>query len=158
MKMKVFAIGLLICLVCLYLMIGGIALVVGGYGFPIGVIVCIIGLFLKWDEQRYGRNTIIIENTNCLLGWFVFFCEGKKSTQILHKFDENLIEEKCSFFYTQFRVGMKSSFSHQDYIDIWHKQRDRKQYLYLEDWEGFNLHHGGFSEENKNNYFAGKND
>lgn len=49
-KMKVFAIGLLICLVCLYLMIGGIALVVGGYGFPIGVIVCIIGLFLKWDE------------------------------------------------------------------------------------------------------------
>ena len=50
MKMKVFAIGLLICLVCLYLMIGDIALVVGGYGFPIGVMVCIIGLFLKWDR------------------------------------------------------------------------------------------------------------
>lgn len=159
--MKVFMIGLLICLVCLYFIVGSISMraeVIAVYCFPVGVILCIIGLFLKWDEQWYGRNTIIIENTNCLLGWFVFFCEGKKSTQILHKFDENLIEEKCSFFYTQFRVGMKSSFSHQDYIDIWHKQRDRKQYLYLEDWEGFNLHHGGFSEENKNNYFAGKND
>lgn len=51
--MKVFMIGLLICLVCLYFIVGSISMraeVIAVYCFPVGVILCIIGLFLKWDE------------------------------------------------------------------------------------------------------------
>lgn len=52
--MKVFMIGLLICLVCLYFIVGSISksgYVIAIDCFPIGIIVCIVGLFLKWDKK-----------------------------------------------------------------------------------------------------------
>lgn len=48
-SIKTMLTGLLICLVCLYLMnaeLGSIGLVIGGYGFPFGVLVAIVGLFI----------------------------------------------------------------------------------------------------------------
>ncbi len=48
-SIKTMLTGLLMCLICLYLMneeMGSIFLVIGGYGFPFGVIVTIVGLFI----------------------------------------------------------------------------------------------------------------
>ena len=53
--MKIFAIGILICICCLYLIVANLGssfYVFGAYCFPIGVIIAIIGLIMSWNTER----------------------------------------------------------------------------------------------------------
>lgn len=58
---KTTVIGLLICLVCLYMMtdvwLKTPLVVFGAYGFPIGVIITLIGLFI--NEQNWQISIIL---------------------------------------------------------------------------------------------------
>ena len=52
MSVTIISLGLLICLICLYFLNevwGTSGYVIGGYGFPIGVIVALVGIFKKDD-------------------------------------------------------------------------------------------------------------
>lgn len=52
--MRIISAGLLICLICLYIMIGfegSSLMVIGGLAFWIGVIVSLVGIFYRNDNH-----------------------------------------------------------------------------------------------------------